>query len=101
MKDLLPILVRCKCVVNSTNVRAFQRFRNIPDKFILDEMYSKTKYSNGVKLCKLAYHCIPKRCNNLHDLVYPVNEKGCLSEEYVKKRKCKENERPFQVGYSH
>ena len=104
MKELLPILFRSKCVVNSTNVRSFLRGRDIPEKFIIYEMYPKSVNKHGYGHCVMAHHCVPITCkDNAEDIIYPANnETGCLSKEHLEKYKCNENlERPFQVNYIH
>ena len=87
------------CNLNSSIVKSYMEQEDIPSEAIIQEMYStRPSDPNGYKACMLFHQCLPQNCDiKPDDLLLPVNQKKCLTKEYLKKHECKDKDRIFQV----
>ena len=90
-----------QCNLNSSIVHDYMEKEDIPSKAIIQEMYSTRPLDpNGYKACALFHQCLPQNCDIKQDnLLLPVNQKKCLTKEYLKKHECKDKDNIFQVSY--
>ena len=64
------------------------------------KLYDTYADPNGYKACTLFHQCLPQNCDIEQDnLLLPVNQKKCLTKEYLNKHECKDKDRIFQVSY--
>ena len=90
-----------QCNLNSSIVHTYMDEEVIPSEAIIKEMYSmRPSDPNGYAHCTLFHQRLPQNCDIKRDsLLLPVNQKKCLTKEYLKKHECKDKDRIFQVTY--
>ena len=95
----MPKISQSNCVLNSSAVKTYLDKTAIPNKAIVQEMYSdRPSDPNGYKGCTLFHQCLPENCFvNQEHLPFPEDQTKCLSKEYLEQNKCQNKDRIFQV----
>jgi len=98
-QNLMERISHTGCNLNSSIVKYYMEQEDIPSEAIIQEMYSaRPSDPNGYKACTLFHQCLPQNCDiKPDDLLLPVNQKKCLTKEYLKKHECKDKDRIFQI----